>query len=104
METIMKSAEKNIIRNKRSTEVDRLVYNFVVVVVTIEFGNKIRSPTGMHGTSKSKLEVAEQRVGWIDYLTVLSVAKHNLVSITKAHCGSIITDYAENIFALPGKG
>jgi hypothetical protein len=59
-EAVMKSTEKSITWNKGSTQVNRLVYNcLIIVIVTVEFSNEIRSPRGMHDTSKSKLQVAE---------------------------------------------
>jgi len=59
-QTIVKSTKKNIIGHRRSTQVNWLIYNcLVIVIVTVELRNETRSPGGMHDTRNGKFKITE---------------------------------------------
>ena len=94
--------EKNIIRNKRSTQVNRLSDNcFIVVVIPIHFSNYTSSPTSIHCMSNDEFEVAIFRIGLVESCSV-SKAKNNLLPFPKfdSRRDLIGTDFAEEVFPL----
>lgn len=102
-ESIIESTEKNIIRNKRSTQVNRLIDNSIVIVVPIHFGDDISCSTSMHYASDSELDIAVLWIGFVDRPTVgRSTVKNNLLALNKVDGTSnfIRTNFPEEVFAL----
>ena len=82
-ESIFQPTEKSVIGNKRTTKINRLVDNrLVVIVIPVHFGDYISGSTSMHYTSDGELYVAVLRIGFVDHLAIgISTAKNNLLSI-----------------------
>jgi hypothetical protein len=91
-ETIIESTAENIIRNKGSTEINRLCDNgLVAVIVAISLSNNVSSTTRMEGSSNRQLEVAEHRIGSINFRTVMPLLEDQLVPILSAYGWSATT-------------
>ena len=103
-EAIIESTEKNIIRNKRSTQVNRLIDDsLLVIVIPVHFGNYISCSTSIHCASKSELDIAVFWIGFVDHLAIRrSTAKNNLLPFNKIDGTSNFfgMDFSEEVFPL----
>lgn len=103
LHSVIESTEKNIIRNKRSTQVNRLIDNSIVIVVPIHFGDDTSCSTSMQYASDSELDIAVLWIGFVDRLTVgRSTVKNNLLPFNKVDGTSnfIGTNFPVEVFAL----
>ena len=103
-ESIFESAEESIIGNKRSTQVNRLIDDcIVIIIVSIHFGDDISSSTSMHYASDSELYVAVFRIWFVEYLAAgVAAPEDNLLTIVEidGRRDVVGTDFTENIFPL----
>lgn len=65
-----------------TTEVNRLIYNrLVVVVVSIYLLYNVRSTGGMHDASECQLDIAELGAGPLNFPAVVSLVEVDHVSV-----------------------
>ena len=106
-ESIIESAEKNIIRNKGSTQVNRLIDDSLVIIfVSVHFGDYIGCSTTMYCSSESKLDIVVLWIGFVNHLTIgRSTVKNDLLPFNEMMVPAISwgrspTDFPEEIFPL----
>jgi len=101
-QAVIESTEQSVIRNKRSTQIDRLIYDrLIIVVITVQLINERQNSRGIHDTRDGKLQIAKRRIWRINDLTIISFAKNNFVSIFETHRSCIrIADHTEDVFVL----